>query len=152
MCCISFLSHYIRQWITIKIKIKYWPQDFIVGNIIHDTIYQYFTSMLNPVPNIWYSFLVGDIITLPYLPIFHLHAESSASYLICIFSEWHIILPYLPILHQTSPHDHCWIWCPIFDMCFLAHNILHQYHPTNPNIPNTESAPQYFLYISWWVT
>jgi hypothetical protein len=177
------------------------------------------TSILNSVPDIWHSFLVGDVIhcpilqyfpiiihaqsiaqcllfifslqhnSLPDFAIFHLHAESSAWYLIYIFCRRHnsitlftnispyistwprlnpapnicytllacniISFPNLPILHQKSPHDHCWIQCPIFDMHFLAGNII-----TLPHLPlSPQQSPhaQCHIYspifpISWRVT
>ena len=89
----------------------------------------------------------------PDFPICHLHATSSAQYLISILSEQHNSIT--PFINVAPP---CSIRSPIFDMHFFStqHNspisLIHQYHPSNPNMPNAESAPQYFLYISWGVT
>ena len=58
-------------------------------------------SMLNSVPDIWYPFLVGDVI---HCPIFHyfpiiIHAQSIAQYLIFVFSVQHNSSLKLSIFH-----------------------------------------------------
>jgi len=140
---------------------------FSVGDVLHYLIVQYFTSILNLVPdiwysfwwmmefithipiihhksawvpNIWYSFLVGNVIT----QCSNISSQISMStwYFIFILSGQCNQLPYLPIFHKKSPP------VPDISHSFLVGDEITLFSNISPQI---FISAQYFIFIfSGW--